>query len=194
LRWAEEVVDRDLQEAYMTSTRSRAGLVTCLIPSVVCLLAACGRTPDTRQASAPAPATPATIEVTSPVSINAVMVRVVDHAAHRLWDVERDGMAPRTDADWETLEEHATQVAAAGALIRLEGTGVNDRTFVQQKDWQTWAKTVSDAGLDAFKAAEGRNLQGLVVANGKLVDACEGCHKRFKPAIPSEGITHTHVH
>ena len=103
-------------------------------------------------------------------------------------------MAPKTDADWETLQEHATQIAAAGALIRLEGTGPNDRTYVQQVDWQKWAEEVSNVGLTAFTAAEERNLQALVMANGRLVDACEGCHKRFKPAIPSEGITHSHVH
>ena len=130
----------------------------------------------------------------SPVSINAEMVRVVDHAAHELWSVEREGMAPKTDADWENVVEHATQVAAAGALIRLEGTGPNDRTFVQQPEWQKFAGDVSTAGLSALHAAEAKDLQALVTANGQLVEACEGCHKRYKPAIPSEGILHTHVH
>ena len=171
----------------------------CLIPLAVSALGLAGcSSPSDRPAAAavapaaaPASAAPA---IKSPVSINAEMVRVVDHAAHRLWDAEKEGMAPKTDADWETLEEHATQIAAAGALIRLEGTGPNDRTYVQQVDWQKWAEEVSNAGLTAFTAAEGRTLQALVAANGRLVDACEGCHKRFKPAIPSEGITHSHVH
>jgi hypothetical protein len=35
-------------------------------------------------------------------------------------------MAPKTDADWENVEELATQV------------GPNDRTFVQQPDWQKY--------------------------------------------------------
>jgi hypothetical protein len=30
--------------------------------------------------------------------------------------------------------------------------------------------------------------------DGELVEACEGCHKRFKPALPSEGIMHSHGH
>jgi hypothetical protein len=132
--------------------------------------------------------------VQSPVSINAEMVRVVDHAAHQLWNAEKAGMAPKTDADWENIVEHATQIAAAGALIRLEGTGPNDRTFVQQPDWQKFGAAVSTAGLAALKAAEAKNQETLVTANGQLVDACEGCHKRFKPALPSEGIMHSHVH
>jgi hypothetical protein len=132
--------------------------------------------------------------VQSSVSINAEMVRVVDHAAHQLWNAEREGMAPKTDADWENIVEHATQIAAAGALIRLEGTGPNDRTFVQQADWQKFGAAISDAGLAALKAAEAKSQGALVSANGQLVEACEGCHKRFKPEIPSEGITHSHAH
>jgi hypothetical protein len=101
-------------------------------------------------------------------------------------------MAPKTDADWDNIVEHATQVAAAGALIRLEGTGPNDRAFVQQPDWQKFAADVSNAGIAALRAAEAKNHDALVTANGQLVDACEGCHKRFKPALPSEGIMHPH--
>ena len=167
-----------------------AGLIGAL---GACLTAGCGARPEPSQPSAQvstvATSAPA---VQSPVSINAEMVRVVDHAAHQLWNAERKGMAPKTDADWENIVEHATQVAAAGALIRLEGTGPNDRTFVQQPDWLKFGADVSNAGLAALAAAEAKNQQALVVANGQLVEACEGCHKRFKPALPSEGINHSH--
>jgi hypothetical protein len=148
-----------------------------------CLAAGCSAPAEKPQPSAPqsGPAAASAPAVQSSVSINAEMVRVVDHAAHQLWNVEREGMAPKTDADWENVIEHATQVAAAGALIQLEGTGPNDRTFVQQPDWHKFGAEAKDQGA-------------LVAANGQLVEACEGCHKRFKPALPSEGIMHSHVH
>jgi hypothetical protein len=41
------------------------------------------------------------------------------------------GKAPKTDADWENLAEHATQLAAGGALVRVAGTGVNDIMWVR---------------------------------------------------------------
>jgi len=53
---------------------------------------------------------------------------------------------------------------------------------------------MSDAGMAARKAAQDKNREALVVANGQLVEACEGCHKEFKPTLPSEGIVHTHAH
>jgi hypothetical protein len=170
-----------------------AGLVGAL---GACLTAGCG-TPagnphQTAQGGTSAGGTPTAVQ--SPVSINAEMVRVVDHAAHQLWNAEKAGMAPKTDADWENIVEHATQIAAAGALIRLEGTGPNDRTFVQQPDWQKFGAAVSNAGMAALRSAEAKNQEALVAANGQLVEACEGCHKRFKPALPSEGIMHSHIH
>jgi hypothetical protein len=161
-----------------------------------CLAAGCSSAPaekpqQSTQGGAAASSVP---PVQSPVSINAEMVRVVDHAAHQSWNAEKEGIAPKTDADWENIVEHATQIAAAGALIRLEGTGPNDRTFVQQPEWQKFAAAVSNAGMAALRAADAKNQGALVTVNGQLVEACEGCHKQFKPALPSEGIMHSHVH
>src|SRR6476646_3969839 len=123
-----------------------------------------------------------------PVSINAEMVSIVDHAGHALWDVEREGKAPKTQQDWELVAEHAVQIAAAGTLITLPGTGPNDLMLTQQPDWKKWARAMSDAGLAAFKASEKKDMKALVAANSQLVESCEGCHKQYKPALPSEGI------
>jgi hypothetical protein len=161
----------------------------------VCLAVACGSPAQPPQSSAQVASAPAsTPAILSPISINAEMVRIVDHAGHQLWNAEKPKMAPKTDEDWENIVEHATQIAAAGALIRLEGTGPNDRTFVQQPDWQKFATALSTAGLAALKAAETKNKEALVAANNQMIEACEGCHKQFKPSLPSEGITHTHAH
>jgi len=53
---------------------------------------------------------------------------------------------------------------------------------------------MSDAGAAALTAAQGKNLNALVEANGRLVESCDGCHKEFKPDLPTEGIAHTHAH
>lgn len=166
---------------------------TCLLLGFSALLAAgCSKPVDAPPPSAAAPSAPPAVQ--APVSINAEMVRVVDHAAHELWNTEKENRQPNTDADWENVVEHATQIASAGALIRLEGTGPNDRTFVQQADWQKYAAELSNAGVAALKAAEAKDQPALVAANGRIVEACETCHKRFKPALPSEGIMHHHTH
>jgi hypothetical protein len=144
---------------------------------------------------APAPAVETTPAVPPPqVSINAEMVSFVDHAGHALWDVEREGKAPKTDADWANVEEHATQLAAGGNLIMLGGGGPNDLVWAQSPLWRQWARALSDAGMAAIAASHDKNFDALVAANGRLVEACEGCHQEFKPELPSEGLVHTHAH
>jgi hypothetical protein len=127
------------------------------------------------------------------VSINAVMVALVDHAGHQLWNVEVEGKAPKTDADWENVEEHAVQIAAAGPAITVGGTGPSDAVWVKSRSWQAHAQRMSDAGVAAMNAAKSKNFNALVTANGQLVESCVGCHKEFKPDLPTEGILHSHT-
>jgi hypothetical protein len=69
-----------------------------------CLTAACVAPAPTEQKPAAQPlAAAAPSPLRSPVSINAEMVTIVDHAAHQLWEVERPGNAPKTDAAWANL-------------------------------------------------------------------------------------------
>ena len=161
----------------------RAGTVALCVGVAALSLASCNATEKTG-ASVPAPSfTPA-------VSINALMVSWVDSASHVLWDVERDGSAPKDEADWIDLEDHATQLAAAGSLIQLGGSGQADGGWVRQVGWQTHARALTTAAMADLAAAKSRNLEALVKANGELVDACTNCHKEFKPELPSEGIRH----
>ena len=130
--------------------------------------------------------------VSSLVSVNALMVALVDHASHELWNVEREGRAPKNDAEWREVEHHAIQLAGSGTLIALGGTGQADPGWAQSPDWKKYAQQLNDAGLAGLSAARGKNLEGLVKANGELVEACESCHKQFKPELPTEGIVHPH--
>lgn len=169
----------------------RTGLVSSVVVAAF-VLAGCSA-PKQEPVAAPPPA-PAPPVVKLPVSLNAAMVRLVDHSSHDLWEIEQKGKQPKTEADWENVEHHATQVILAGSTIQLEGTGVHDRTWVSDEKWQAAAKAMSEAGVAALKAAEARNFDGVVAANGQLAESCEACHKEFKPSLPSEGILHPHTH
>jgi hypothetical protein len=128
------------------------------------------------------------------ISINQLMVAMVDNAAHILWDVERDGMAPKDAADWLEVENHAIQLAAAGTLIQVGGTGQADMGWIRQNGWRDQADMMSGAAVAALEAARNRDLPALVKANGDLVASCETCHKAFKPELPSEGLLHQRPH
>jgi hypothetical protein len=125
---------------------------------------------------------------------NELMVRWIDNASHVLWDAEKPGFAPKDEADWVEIEDHAVQLAAAGTLIQLPGTGVSDAIWAKADGWQANAKMMAEAGRAALTAAQARSLPMLIEANGELVGTCEGCHKAFKPELPTEGIAHQRPH
>ena len=129
---------------------------------------------------------------TPPFSVNRQMVSLIDNESHVLWGAEVEGGAPQSEADWNMLEDHALQIVAAGYLLARGGTGPEDAQWIAQPEWQRETKAMIDAALAAATAAESKNMENLLLANGQLVDSCLGCHERFKPEIPTEGRTHQH--
>ena len=162
--------------------------------ATVLLLTGCNAAEKPQAATPASVAPPAQPAVMPAVSVNALMVAWMDNSAHVLWNVEKPGRAPKNDADWLDIQEHATQLAAAGTLIQLGGTGQADPGWVKTPDWKTHSQTLTNAALDAIKAAKAKDQAALVKANGQLVESCESCHKEFKPELPSEGISHHPPH
>jgi hypothetical protein len=168
------------------------------IQHAVCLLAALGlgacNAPATTEApktetvapAAPSPAVPLA------VSLNAVMVGLVDHSSHSVWDAAVPEKAPKTDKAWQEVEHHAIQIAAAGSVIAMPGTGKSDAEWVKNPEWQKFAKELSDAGVEAWTAAKNKDKKAISDVGDKLVTICEGCHKAYKGDLPTEGIVHPH--
>jgi hypothetical protein len=121
-------------------------------------------------------------------SVNALMVALVDHAAHEIW--EAGSKATLTGRDWQTVEQHAIQLVAAGTLISLGGTGRADKGWVMTPAWQEWSRKLTDGGLAALAAFENLDQRALYTTGQNLVDTCLGCHEAFKPEVPTEGLMH----
>ena len=129
---------------------------------------------------------------TPPFSVNRQMVSLIDNESHVLWGAEAEGAAPESEADWNTIEDHALQIVAAGYMVARGGTGPEDAQWSAQPEWRRETKAMIDAAMAAATAAESKNMENLLTANGRLVDSCLACHERFKPEIPTEGRTHQH--
>lgn len=121
-------------------------------------------------------------------SINALMVALVDHSAHELWEAAYEETL--TGRDWQALEQHAVQLVASGTLISLGGTGAADTGWVSSPAWQRMSQEMTDAALAALAAVENQDQAALEAAGGDLVTSCESCHETFKPDSPTEGILH----
>ncbi len=121
-------------------------------------------------------------------SINAIMVALVDHAAHYIWEAGyADTLSGR---DWQQVEQHAIQLAASGPLISLGGTGELDQGWAVTPGWQDFSQQLTDAAIAAHGAVESQDQQALVSAGDAIIAACESCHQEFKPDSPTEGILH----
>lgn len=139
-------------------------------------------------AEAPAPTDAAAVPrpITLPVSLNAVMVALVDHASEPLWLDAYE--PPTTEEGWRAAEHHAYQMAVGGKLIQLAGTGPNDAAWVADANWIRMSDEMSAAGMDALAAAKARNVALLNAAGDRLVASCESCHIEYKLGLPSMGI------
>jgi hypothetical protein len=125
-------------------------------------------------------------------SINAMMVAVVDWAAHEVWEA---GYAETmTGRNWLTAKQYATQLLASGTLVSLGGTGPADMSWVSNPEWQRWSSRMIRDTKDALRAIEAQDQAALLTAGENLVSTCEGCHEIFKPSSPTEGIMHVPHH
>ena len=115
----------------MVLRMTRNGSLLCLALTLV----ACTPTTEAPSNAAEQPAVAAS-SVPLGVSLNAVMVGLVDHASHSIWEAATTEHAPKSDKDWEEVQHHAIQVAAAGTVISMAGTGESDAAWVKNPEWQ----------------------------------------------------------
>jgi hypothetical protein len=163
------------------------------IPALSVLAAALSLAACQQEAEAPVTETAAAELPVPPFSVNRQMVSLIDNESHVLWGAEAEGAAPQSEAEWNTIEDHALQIVAAGYLLARGGTGPEDAQWSAQPEWQRETKAMIDAAMAAATAAESKNMANLLAANGDLVDSCLACHETFKPEIPTEGRTHQHA-
>ena len=119
------------------------------------------------------------------VSLNQVMVSVVDHNSHMLWNVALDEYAPATETDWHELEHAAVTLAVAGNTILAGGSGRDDAAWPKKPEWAALTQKQTDAALEALLAINRKDRDALLAAGDKLTEACDSCHYQYKDEIPS---------
>lgn len=122
-------------------------------------------------------------EVRLPVSLNEVMVALVNHSADPIWVAAWRN--PETDREWRELERLAYQVEIGGALLRFPGTGPLDDAWVSSPRWQELAEQLQADGERAVNATRSRNITLIERAGDELIETCEACHREFKPDLPT---------
>ena len=145
----------------------------------VLVLAGCTAQPQQPPASErPAAPQPAAQQPTfkPDVTLNQMMVSIVDHNSHFVWDAAV--RMPKTAAEWETLEAAAVTLAAGGSLTMVSGNGPEDQKWTQQEDWAKHSQALADAGLVTLRAVQSKDTEGLQKAGDQLLLSCLACHRQ----------------
>lgn len=158
-------------------------VLTGLLAAAVLTVGACTSKP----AEAPAPAATApppapVVNYTPSVSLNEMMVYVVDTHANEVWDAAM--IPPKNDDGWKQLNRAAVALAAAGSLTKISGNGPKDQQWTQQGDWIRHSQTLSDAGAAVVKAVQAKDKAALSKAGDDLVVSCINCHREYKLEVP----------
>ncbi len=134
---------------------------------------------------------PATETIKLPISINAAMVALTDHSADYIF-APGNGDMPKDDHDWDLVRSAAYDMALAGTVLQIEGTGADDAKWVANPEWKTMAKELTGMGQEAIGLATEKSSDQEKWKNlgDRLVQNCLACHDKFKPETPSQGILH----
>jgi cytochrome c556 len=139
-------------------------------------------------------------------SIEEIMESIVMPAAQAVWDsvavnVTEKGIVetkPQTDEDWEKLRWQAvTLVEATNLLIvpgrhaahpgaksenpgsELEPEQIQALIDKQRPAFVAHAHVLHEAAMQALRAIDARNIDGISEAGGTIDEACESCHLQF---------------
>ena len=83
---------------------------------------------------------------------------------------------PRTDEEWNALQDSAAMLAEAGNLL------MSGNRAVDKKDWMRLSQALTDTATVALKAAQAKDKQGVFDSGEGIYNACNECHQKYQRA------------
>jgi hypothetical protein len=139
-------------------------------------------------------------------TVKDVMDSIVDPSSDYIWDsvettVSAKGVeekAPHTDEEWKEVRRHAVMLLEATNLLQIPGRHVakpgekaddpkvelspeqiEDLINKDRASWNKYAQGLHDATMQAFKAIEAKDAEGLLNSGDGIDNACEQCHLHY---------------
>jgi hypothetical protein len=132
-------------------------------------------------------AVPAARPGTWPVSILDIMRASVEVPADGIWEIQ--GADRLIDEDWQLADQDAVNLIMASTLIASAGTGKADAKWVAAADWKAWARDMAKTSKQIRAAVKSMDQQAMAAAADHLQEICEGCHTKYRPQTPSDGVS-----
>ena len=87
-----------------------------------------------------------------------------------------------TYGGWAAVENSAKALSEAANLLILPGRKCANGLPVpiNNPDWPKFVQGLREASLEAYKAAQSKNMDNILMAAGDLSTACSNCHDKWR--------------
>lgn len=87
-----------------------------------------------------------------------------------------------TYGKWEAVENASLAITEAANLLVLPGRKCSNGRDVplQNADWPKFVQELRDAGMTAYKAAQSKNQDNILMAADAMSTACSNCHDKYR--------------
>ena len=111
----------------------------------------------------------------------------IEIPADGIWAAE--GAEKLSEEEWQLADQDAVNLIAATQLLPKAGSGKQDAKWVAAADWQAWSRDMQKTALQLRVAAKEMDQKKLAVAGDHLQELCEGCHTKYRPQTPTDGVS-----
>lgn len=83
---------------------------------------------------------------------------------------------------WAAVENSSLALSEAANLLMVPGRKCSNGKDVpmQDPDWAKFVQQLRDAGQTAYKAAQSKSTDNILMATDSLTTACSGCHEKWR--------------
>jgi hypothetical protein len=106
-------------------------------------------------------------------TMRQLMIDIIYPTSDAIFYVDRE--PPKTEKEWGDLRGQALMLAESGNLLMMDGRARD------QKNWIMESKMLIDIGGKAYKAAQAKDIAGILALNDSLNAACVVCHYQYRP-------------
>ncbi len=105
-------------------------------------------------------------------TMSQLMINIIYPTSDALFYIERN--PPKTEVEWNAIRNQALTLAESGNLLLMPGRA-------RDEEWVKDTKLMIDLGTKAFKAAQAKDMAGIVALSEDLSNSCIKCHLKYRP-------------
>ncbi len=115
-----------------------------------------------------------TVDAQAPATKQLMLDLIHPSSNDILLIINRGG--PSDDKEWAAIRRSALALLESGNALMTQGQSGSDA-------WVKAAKLLTDAGSEAYKAAQAKDAKALAAVTARIDASCTNCHKQFRPNV-----------